>query len=868
MPQAEVVIDRERYDTANEVRLKFTTEPGLTEAVVRRISAYKKEAPWVLVKRLEGLTRFEERPLPTWGPDLSKLNLDDITYFADPGQKETRRWDEVPADIRATFEKLGIPEAERSALAGAGAQYEATMAYHHLKEQWEKQGVIFENFDTAIQKYPELVKPYFMTRCVPVNDHKFAALHAAVFSGGTFIYVPPGIKVDLPLQAYFRMNAPGMGQFEHTLIIADEGAEVHYIEGCSAPQYNTNNLHAGCVEIFVKKNARVRYTSIENWSRNTYNLNTKRAIVEKDGVMEWINGNLGCLTEDTKVFTNPRGPVSIKSIEPGHKVYAWDQVTNTLKKALVKAKVFNGYKEVFRVEAGGRDIQATANHPFLTLVHRKNAKLHKKGFFYPLWKPLQELKPGDLIAIAKKIPHHGKPYRLPEISSGNIIQSKNQYRAFTMNTDHLYAKQITTPALTNKDFMWLAGLLIGDGHIDLRYNKINIAIHEQEDYRDLACATIKKLFNYEVREKKERYIVINSRHLCQLFSQIGFGGTAPIKRVPKWIFQLPAEQILAFLAGYIDSDGHVANYGVAITSVSKKLLEDTKELSLTIGLGVSRIFKHGQDRETEILGIKCHAKDSWRLLLNGKKVYELPTRSKRKHKKITMLKLKRNFSTAKGKNFKSKANHEIGFTRIETIQSQGIKPVWDIEVDQYHNFIANGLIVHNSGVTMLYPCSMLVGEGARTDFIGVAYAGKGQNQDTGSKVMHLAPHTSSTIVGKSISKDGGITTYRGLLKVNRGAHHVKSSVTCDALILDEHSVSNTIPYMDVREERVDIGHEARVGRISAEQLFYARSRGMNEAQATQMIVSGFIEPVVKQLPLEYAVELNRLIELEMEGSVG
>lgn len=466
MPQTEVVVDRARYDTANTVRLKFSTEPGLSETVVRRISAYKHEPAWVLTKRLEGLARFKERPLPTWGPDLSQLNLDEITYFADPGHKETKSWDEVPKDIRATFEKLGIPEAERSALAGAGAQYEATMAYHNLKEQWEKQGVIFENFDTALQKYSERVKPYFMTRCVPVNDHKFAALHAAVFSGGTFIYIPPGVKVDLPLQAYFRMNAPGTGQFEHTLIIADEGAEVHYIEGCSAPQYSMNNLHAGCVEIFVKKNARVRYTSIENWSRNTYNLNTKRAMVEQDGVMEWVNGNLG------------------------------------------------------------------------------------------------------------------------------------------------------------------------------------------------------------------------------------------------------------------------------------------------------------------------------------------------------------------------------------------------------------------SGVTMLYPCSVLVGHGARTDFIGVAYAGAGQNQDTGSKVMHLAPHTSSTIVGKSISKDGGITTYRGLLKISRGAHHVKSSVACDALILDERSVSNTIPYMDVREERVDVGHEARVGRISAEQLFYARSRGLSEAHATQMIVAGFIEPVVKQLPLEYAVELNRLIELEMEGSVG
>jgi Fe-S cluster assembly protein SufB len=459
-------INRERYDAHDDVRLQFQTTPGLSEDVVREISAYKQEPGWVLEKRLAGLRYFKERPLPAWGPDLSVLNLDAITYFAAGSHTQARAWEDVPADIRATFDRLGIPEAEKKVLAGTGAQYDSNMAYHNLKEQWEKLGVIFENFDVAIQKYPDLVKEYFMTRCVPINDHKFAALHAAVFSGGTFIYVPKGVKVDLPLQAYFRMNAPGTGQFEHTLIVADEGADVAYIEGCSAPQYSVDNLHAGCVEIYVKAGARVRYTSIENWSKNTYNLNTKRAIVERDGVMEFINGNMG------------------------------------------------------------------------------------------------------------------------------------------------------------------------------------------------------------------------------------------------------------------------------------------------------------------------------------------------------------------------------------------------------------------SGVTMLYPSSVLIGEGAATDFIGVAFAGAGQNQDTGSKAIHLAPYTSSTIVGKSISKDGGICTYRGLLKVNRGAHHVKSSVTCDALLLDEASISNTIPYMDVREQQVDIGHEARVGRISAEQLFYARSRGLTEGQATQLVVAGFIEPVVKELPLEYAVELNRLIELEMEGSVG
>lgn len=459
-------IDRTRYDQRDAVRLRYRSPRGLNRRVVEEIAHRKNEPAWVLQKRLKALAYFDARPVPTWGPDLSALDLDNITYYAEPDMEEQRSWDKVPGEIRKTFDRLGIPEAERTYLAGSGAQMESLSAYHNLKEEWEKKGVIFENFDVAVQKHPDLVREYFMTRCVPLNDHKFAALHGAAFSGGTFIYVPPRVRVTMPLQAYFRMNEAGMGQFEHTLIVVDEGAEVHYLEACSAPRYSTANLHAGCVEVYVKKGARARYTSIENWSKNTYNLNTKRAIVEEDGVMEWINGNLG------------------------------------------------------------------------------------------------------------------------------------------------------------------------------------------------------------------------------------------------------------------------------------------------------------------------------------------------------------------------------------------------------------------SGVTMLYPSSMLKGKGAKTDFIGIAVAAEGQNQDTGSKAYHLAPYTKSTITAKSISKDGGITTYRGLLKVNAGAKGCSSKVQCDALLLDERSVSNTIPFMEVKESDTEIAHEATVGRIGDDQLFYLQSRGLSAPQATQMIVAGFIEPVVKQLPLEYAVELNRLIELEMEGSVG
>ncbi len=466
MPET-IEINRETYDHYNEDRSLFKIAPGISEEVVREISKQKKEPDWMLQKRLKAYELFKSLPMPTWGPDLSNLDLNDIVFYNKPDAKENAKsWDEVPADIKKTFERLGIPEAEREALAGAGAQYESSVVYHNLKKEWQDKGVIFLDCDDALREHEELFRKYFMTSCVSPALHKFSALHAAVWSGGTFIYIPPGVKLTTPLQAYFRMNAKKGGQFEHTLIIVDKNAECQYIEGCSAPQYNSNSLHAGCVEIHVLENARARYSSIENWSRNTYNLNTKRAIVQKNGVIEWINGNMG------------------------------------------------------------------------------------------------------------------------------------------------------------------------------------------------------------------------------------------------------------------------------------------------------------------------------------------------------------------------------------------------------------------SSVTMLYPTSVLLGENGRADYLGVAFAGKGQHQDTGTKVYHLAPNTHSIVRAKSISKDGGITSYRGLIHIKKGAKGCKSQVECDALMLDNISKSNTFPYMDVKENDVQLGHEASVGKISDEQIFYLMSRGLSEEQASQMIVSGFIEPIVKALPLEYAVELNKLIELEMEGSLG
>ena len=462
----DIDISRTTYDDANVSRTKFVAPKGLTRETVLEISRQKNEPEWMREKRLKAFELFEKTALPSWGPSLAALDLTKITFFVRPDTKESTSWDDVPADIRATFEKLGIPEAERNALSGVGAQYDSDVVYHNLKKEWEDKGVVFENMDTAVHKYPDLVKKYFMTDCIPIHDHKFIMLHAAVWSGGTFIYVPPGVQVSVPLQAYFRMNQEAGGQFEHTLIIVDKGASVDYIEGCSAPRYAANALHAGCVELHVKEDARIRYSSIENWSKNTYNLNTKRAVVDRGGKVEWLNGNMG------------------------------------------------------------------------------------------------------------------------------------------------------------------------------------------------------------------------------------------------------------------------------------------------------------------------------------------------------------------------------------------------------------------SGTTMLYPCSVLRGEGARSESLGVAFAGPGQNQDTGSKVIHAAPNTTSVIRAKSISKGGGISSYRGLVRATKAARDSVSSVNCDALLLDADSVSNTYPTMRIDTDTVDVAHEATVGRIGEEEIFYLMSRGLTEEQATKMIVNGFIEPVVKRLPMEYAIELQKLIELEMTGSVG
>jgi len=443
----------------------FKSHKGLDREVVQQISEMKNEPKWMLDFRLKALEHYQKRPMPTWGGDLCQLDLDDIYYYVKPTEEESRTWDDVPETIKNTFDKLGIPEAERKFLAGVGAQYESEMVYHRVQEHLEEQGVIFLSIEDGLRQHPDLFRQYFST-VVPIEDNKFAALNSAVWSGGSFIYIPKGIRVDLPLQAYFRLNVANIGQFERTLIIADEGAQVHYVEGCTAPTYTTDSLHSGVIEIVVRPRARVRYTTIQNWSTNVYNLVTQRALVYEGATMEWVDANLG------------------------------------------------------------------------------------------------------------------------------------------------------------------------------------------------------------------------------------------------------------------------------------------------------------------------------------------------------------------------------------------------------------------SKLTMKYPSTYLLGPGAHGEILSMAFAGPGQHQDAGGKAIHFAPHTSSKVTSKSISKGTGRSSYRGLLKVHKGATDVKSNVVCDALLLDDAARSDTYPYIEIDEEDVTVGHEASVSKVGEEQLFYLMSRGLSEEEATTMVVSGFIEPLVKELPMEYAIEMNRLIQLQMEGSIG
>jgi Fe-S cluster assembly scaffold protein SufB len=851
----------------------FKSRKGLDREVVAEISEMKGEPQWMRDFRLKSLDIFLKKPMPTWGGDLSKINFDDIYYYVKATDKNLRSWDEVPEDIKYTFDRLGIPEAERKFLAGAGAQFESEVIYHAIQKELEEKGVIFLDTDSALKQYPDLFKEYFGT-IIPPTDNKFAALNSAVWSGGSFIYVPKGVDVELPLQAYFRINTKNMGQFERTLIIVDEGAKVHYLEGCTAPTYSSDSLHSAVVEIIVKKGARARYTTIQNWSPNVYNLVTKRAVAHEQATMEWVDANLGCLAEGSTV-TTPDGIKTIEALNIGDKVLSYDESTGELCFRSVLAKRFSGYQPVHTVANGERRLSVTANHPFYSYVYDPDAP-RKLGRYKLAFVRADQLKEA---IIPRTSIDYGKPYQLKMPVLVTEIDSMNQY-ATGLKMTRMRISRMNSPEYTNDEIMWLFGYWMGDGNIEFkpgktegvtRFAKVGFSTPRADRARGRLMETMTALIDAEPTERADGvHLAWSSKELADFFKINGFEGKAREKRVPKWVWSVPESQRLAFIAGYMDADGTVisSKRRFSFKSSNRGLLEDVASLLITLGITPRLYTEFSEPKRVVILGNETIAHGAYRLEapLDGRFLSHISPALREKAQEVEPSTFE--YYRAVGRStIRLSDDVEIVNVEVSEPTTESV-PTWDIEVEGTGNFISQGFIVHNSKLTMKYPAVYLVGEGAHGEVLSMAFAGKGQHQDAGGKIVHAAPNTSSQILSKSISMHGGRASYRGLLKVYEGATNAKSNVVCDALLMDEDSRTDTYPSIEIDEQDVTIGHEASVSKVSEEQLFYLMSRGISEDHANAMIVSGFIEPIAKELPAEYSIELYRLVQLQMEGSVG
>ena len=863
----------EKYGFAEPENYVFKSRKGLDEEIVKEISWLKGEPEWMTRFRLASLAAFNSKPMPNWGGEaLKEIDFNDIYYYIRPTDKQASSWDELPQEIKDTYDRLGIPEAEKKYLAGVGAQYESEVIYHNLAKELEAQGVIFLDTDSALREYPELFRQYFGT-VIPYTDNKFAALNSAVWSGGSFIYVPPGVKIEMPLQAYFRINAKNVGQFERTLIIVDEGAQVHYVEGCTAPVYSSDSLHSAVVEIIVKKGARCRYTTIQNWSTNVYNLVTKRAAAYEGATMEWVDGNLGCLAEGSTVIT-PEGIKTIESLDVNDQVLSYDEQTGQLCFRRVLAKRFSGYQPVHTVAAGERKLRVTANHPFYSYVYQPDAA-KKSGRYRLAYVRADHLRQAIVPCTSLD---YGAPYLLQLPSDEVTFNTSNQY-ADGLTATRSRESRLKDVVQTTDDLMWLFGYWLGDGNLDvreaktagvIRWAKVGFATPATDRARERLLGVMSTVLDAEPTERKDgHHLSWSSKALAELLTLNGFVGSDGKKRVPEWIGSLPESQRLAFIAGYLDADGHVSPARrFVLKSSDRRLLESVAFLLTTLGITARLQTEFDQPRKVSIMGVECTA--------HGAHILSFPLDERLlRHVSPSLREAAAACAPAKLRHHRRIGRSSITLPEaVEvvdvTVSEASAEPVptWDIEVEGTGNFVSQGFIVHNSKLTMKYPSVYLMEPGAHGEILSIAFAGRGQHQDAGGKVVHAAPNTTSKIISKSISKDGGRTSYRGLLKVYRNAENSRSNVVCDALLLDERSRSDTYPYIEVDNDNVVIGHEASVSKIGEEQLFYAMSRGISEEEASTMVVSGFIEPLVKELPMEYAVEMNRLIALQMEGTVG
>ena len=804
---------------------KYVFEPkkGLSREVVEEISWMKSEPDWMRKFRLKAYDRWERRPVPTWGADLSGIDFDDIFYYLKASDRSERNWEDVPPDIKNTFDRLGIPEAEQKYLGGVSAQFESESVYHSVKEEITKLGVLFTDMDTAVREYPEIVQKYIST-IIPINDNKLAALNSAVWSGGSFIYVPPGVKVDIPLQAYFRINAENAGQFERTLIIADEGSYVHYIEGC---------LPAGEL-----------------------------------------------------VATAGGGHVPIEEISVGDRVFTHDGPRRV---SATQARDYRGKMYTFTPVSPENAFRVTSEHPVLVVPRAEGLvkRTPRNG-----WKP--EVSTKKLLAAAPRW------VEAKDVNEGDfLIFPKPKPVRFGVDMPIAFAR--------------LAGYYLAEGSASIINGSkaLQFSFHiDENDAIDEVRRLCKELYDAEGsvtwQESKHAATVVVYSPLAYEAMKTLVGTRSHSKHIAPELFRQSDEFLTNLVGTYMIGDGNLTvrngrNWHRACTT-SRIWAHQLQSIMARLGryatIRVQRPAGPGvimgrdvvrkalylvqwtdgdrnaplvrdagdyflvpvqkidiEDFEGLVYNLDVDAPDSY--LASGFVVHNCtaPTYSGNSlHSAVVEL--------------IAHPHARLTYTTIQNWSSNVYNLVTKRAVAEENAVVewVDGNI--GSKVTMKYPAVVLKGRKAHGETLSLAFAGKGQHQDTGSKMTHVAPETSSRIISKSISKDGGRTSYRGGVWIMPGAKGSKSNVVCDALLIDEESRSDTYPYMDIQEDDVEMGHEATVAKIGDEQLFYLRSRGIPEAEAAAMIVRGFIEPITKSLPMEYAVELNRLIELEMEGSVG
>jgi Fe-S cluster assembly scaffold protein SufB len=626
------------------------------------------------------------------------------------------------------------------------------------------------------------------------------------------------------------------------------------------------------IEIVVKKGARSRYSTIQNWSTNVFNLVTQRAKVFANASHEWVDANLGCLAEGSTV-TTPGGIKTIESLEVGDHVLSYDETEGKLCFRPVAAKRFSGHQPVHTVSVGERKLQVTANHPFYSYHYNpENAK--KSGRYRFGYVRADEL---EKAILPKTSVDYGSPHFLTMPTLETRFESMNQY-ADNLTMTRQRPSHMTIGEHTTDDLMWMFGYWIGDGNMDvkpaktedvIRFASIGFSTPREDRARGKLMDVMTSTIDIEPSERADgHHVAWNSKELVEFFKINGFYGKASSKRVPQWVWSLPESQRLAFVAGYIDADGHVNSHGFHIKSANRLLLEDIASLLVTLGITARIHTEFDEPRKVMIMGVECVAHGAHRLafLPDNRMLPYLSRQLQEKAVSSHSRKLQQRRQVGRSQLV---LGEDVEIVKVD-VSSATINPVptWDIEVEGTGNFISQGFIVHNSKLTMKYPSCYLMEPGARGEMLSMAFAGAGQTQDAGSKMIHFAPNTTSKITSKSISKAGGRASYRGMVKVYKGAKGVKSNVVCDALLLDPQSRSDTYPSIEIDEDDVNIGHEASVSKVGEEQLFYLMSRGLSEGESTSMVVSGFIEPLVKELPMEYAVEMNRLIQLQMEGSIG